>query len=173
MKRYTKITDIIGGIISLIGILISDILAAIFCCVIFCLPIDLSNTRGNPAVYWILGGFVFIVCFVIIIFGITHYIKWFIINRMAFIKCHDCGKEVAATRKEVWDPDEHTTVVVLDLIESIQRTIRVQRYRPMLHYKCPTCGHEEYICPYCHKPVDKHDNQCPHCKKGIVRNTRI
>jgi DNA-directed RNA polymerase subunit RPC12/RpoP len=42
-----------------------------------------------------------------------------------------------------------------------------------LHYKCPECGHEEYICPYCHKPVHKDDEKCPHCKKRMIRDLKI
>lgn len=172
MKRFIKKTDTIGGVVSLVGILISDVLTAIFFFVLFYIPIDQYVTRQYPVIYWIFCGFV-VFASVLILFGIVHYIKWFVVNQKTLLDCHGCGKQVEATRKEVWDSDEHTTVVILDTIESSQRTRRVQIYRPMLFYKCPTCGLEEYICPYCHKPVSKENDKCPHCGKRIIRNTRM
>lgn len=172
MKSFTKIADIIGSIVCLFGILISDILTAIFCFVLFYIPIDQYVTRQYPVIYWIFCGLV-VFASVLILFGIVHYIKWFIVNQKTFLDCHCCGKQVVASRKEVWDSDEYTTVVIFDTIESSKRTRRIQIYRPMLFYKCPTCGHEEYICPYCHKPVNKENEKCPHCEKRIVRNYRL
>ncbi len=174
MKSYmNKIVEKIGDIIGLVGILLSDMVVALLCLAVMYMLLDICFPSDYVALtYWILGGYILSVS-IIIIRGIVHYTKWFILNRKMYVYCHSCGEKVAAIRKEVWDSDEYATVYILYSIESIQRTNRIQKYRPMMYYKCSSCGHEEYICPYCHKPVSKENDKCPHCQKRIIRNTRI
>ncbi len=116
--------------------------------------------------FWYIGSAYIILCVIIIFVGYIHYVRWHYIRKKVELPCHCCGTIVWAERKKIIEA--HTKVTPLAGIHVLLRTIRVQIYRPILLYTCPICGHEEYICPYCHKTVSEADEKCPHCNKKMI-----
>jgi len=122
----------------------------------------------NPNIGFIIY-IIYSVCgLILIILGIGHQIKWMIKDHKYPAHCSHCGQEVEAERTKYskisleWDPAADWHV----LQDYVWRNI----YRPRLWYKCPSCEHEEYICPYCYEPMKKEDDKCPHCGKRILKD---
>ena len=170
VKHYNKIASKIGDVIGVICILFFDIITVIFC--FACLYVPFNNYHVGAFFYWAFRAYI-VFAIVIIILGEIHYFRWFVLDKKQNVNCHNCGEKVVARRKEIWNPDEYPSVDFLYPIHGCQRMIRLQTCRPVLFYTCPVCGTSEYICPYCHKPVNKEDEKCPHCGKRMVRNTHL
>ncbi len=167
-KRFRKIIHKFGDIIGVVGILFFDLITAIF--YIACLYLPFNHYR--TFFYWAFRIYLILII-VLIILGEIHYFRWFVMDGKQKINCHHCGKKVTAIRKEIWNQNEYPPVDFLYPINGYKRMIHLQTRRPVLFYTCPDCGATEYICPYCLKPVGQNDEECPHCKKRMVRNTRI
>ena len=132
------------------------------------LPIKylLSITLGNFGLPQEIALWLHIVTIVVlVILGQIHCYKWYIRTNTLETKCNKCGEKTLATNNKPFKLSiEVDPFWGWHMLQSIYQQ---QRYRPRLHYICADCGHEEYICPYCHKPVGKDDKKCPHCKKRI------
>lgn len=116
--------------------------------------------------FWYIGSAYIILCILFIIWGYIHYVRWHFLRKKVELPCHCCGTKVWAERKKIIEA--HAKVTPLAGIRILLKTIRLQIYRPIFLYTCPTCGHIEYICPYCHKQISKDDRRCPHCGKKNV-----
>lgn len=103
---------------------------------------------------------------IMVLLGQIHVYKWFIRDYVTNERCDKCGNKVIVSNRE---KSSNCSIWVDPLVglHIIQRIFREQLYRPRLHYTCDVCGHEECICPYCHKPVGENDKKCPHCRKRI------
>ena len=176
-----KIKKILDVFFNTLFIVLADLVYAILCIIVAIAAYSLlggnMDTLFNSSSIWVQAGqmlFVVVVTF-LILNGLSHYFKWFVLNNIKS-SCTQCENNVVAARKAVWHPDEYISVNFSrfgSVLRGMKKLIQLQKYRPMMYYKCPTCGHEEYICPYCHKPVEKYDDQCPHCKNKIVRHTEV
>ena len=129
------------------------------------------NYHDSAFFHWVFNIYVALVI-VLITCGEIHYFRWFVFDRKQNVNCHDCGEKVDADRIELYSPNVDLPIDFLYPITKRLRIIRLQTCYPVLFYTCPKCGTSEYICPYCHKPVRKEDEKCPHCGKRMVRNTR-
>ncbi len=118
---------------------------------------------GVPSnvVYW----FCIICVTVLVILGQIHTYRWYQRYYEIETQCSKCGNTIMASyaptqKNELWvDPFWQWHV--------LQSIYQRQMRRPRLHYICPDCGYDEYICPYCHKPVGKDDKKCPNCRKNV------
>lgn len=105
------------------------------------------------------------ICLVLIIIGQIYYYKWNVRKYSVDVHCHRCGKKTKASL-----PDYGEVTCEIDpnaQYHQIKSAVESQIYRPKLHYVCSTCGHEEYICPYCHNEITATEHKCPHCGKRI------
>ena len=97
--------------------------------------------------------------------ALIHFFYWHYFKTKTSVSCHHCGETVCAS----FNIEERAYITgeidALAEFHMYRDFIRKQIYRPRLHYICKSCGHEEYICPYCHQPIGKDESICPHCKK--------
>lgn len=107
-----------------------------------------------------------IIVFLLTMSGLIHSYRWFLRDYTIEIKCHNCGKDTIVTHQINLPPIGVEIDPFWDW-HMIQSIYQKQMYRPRLHYTCSECGHDEYICPYCHKPIGKDDKRCPHCHKRV------
>lgn len=164
--HFRKIARKLDDIIEVFIILFSDIVCAIMDFFVF-LYFPFINYHDSAFFHWVFNIYVALVI-VLIICGEIHYFRWFVLDKKQNVNCHNCGEKVVAKRKEIWNPDEYPSVDFLYPITTYLKLIRLQTCRPVLFYTCHKCGTSEYICPYCHKPIDKEDSKCPHCGKRNV-----
>ena len=104
---------------------------------------------------------------VLVILGQIHAYKWHIRNYAIKKQCSKCSNDVEVSNQD--EESSHVSIAIDPFwgLHMLQHIYRSQVYRPRLHYSCKTCGQEEYICPYCHRPVGENDKKCPHCRKRI------
>lgn len=169
-KHFRTIVDKIDDTLGAISILFFDLINAASYFIVFFLILPTSH-------FTILHQWCFRIYIILVLlltlFGEIHFFRWFIFDGKQNVNCHNCGENVVARRIDLYNADDYSPVEFFYPITSSLRIIRLQICRPISHYKCPECGHEEYICPYCHKPVHKDDEKCPHCKKRMIRDLKI
>lgn len=165
-KFINKAMYYITPVIYILGDL--SLAAAGFYLVLFvCSMLSLHIEALNNFPIWYVT-YIYIGCSgVAVLFGLIHFFYWNYFKTKLDLKCHHCKKKVTATTNAE-EPELIATVTPAAEFHMLRNSIRNQVYRPRLWYKCQNCGHEGYICPYCHKPIDKEDSKCPHCGKRNV-----
>ena len=106
---------------------------------------------------------------VLCILGQIHAYKWYIMGSTIKKQCSKCGCEVEVSTAPKKVSGFSIEIDPLWGWHMIQSVYQKQMYRPRLHYTCSECGHEEYICPYCHKKIGENDKKCPYCKKRLYQ----
>ena len=169
MRFTSKPANKIMDVILMIFIFLSNVqisLFVIFAVLLFYGILIMKFPAAEIIPLWVVNYFLIGIAITLTALGILHYFRWYVWRKKLALDCPKCQQKVIATRKEV----REFKVKVDPLVDFrvIQYGIRIQRFRPRFHYICPTCGYEEFICPYCHKPISKDAEKCPHCTKRVM-----
>lgn len=164
-KPVNKTMDVIG----LFAVILGDIQASLFVIAVVLLFYSIFNDKFPAAEIiplWVVNYILIGTGVTLTALGAIHYFRWYVWRKKLALDCPKCQQKVIATRKEVREFKVEVTPWAEFYV--MRYAFWIQIYRPRYHYICPTCGHEEYICPYCHKPIGKDDEKCPHCAKRVM-----